>query len=104
MSSWISPTARQAEKLEIKYRKEQGLEDFVPTGAKVSSVGDSSKPMGVADPSNAAMQAAAAASVAVKSSPEDRAALVKQLDDLPTDSKSVIEKMGELKTEGLAPR
>lgn len=89
--------------MEIAYRKEQGLEDFVPSGAKVSTVGDAEQ-MAKEDPSNAASQAAAAAAVAVESTPESRAALVTQLDDLPPNSKRVVEKMGQLKSEGLAPR
>ncbi|CAN0460808.1 unnamed protein product, partial [Laminaria digitata] len=94
----------EAEEMEIAYRKEQGVEDFVPTGAKVSSVGDSSGPAVAVDPSNAVALAAAAAGSAVKSTPESRAALVAQLEDLPSGSKQVIEKMRDLKTEGLAPR
>lgn len=94
----------EAEEMEIAYRKEQGLEDFVPTGAKVSSVGDASGPAVAVDPSNAVALAAAVAGSAVKSTPESRAALVAQLEDLPSGSKQVIEKMRELKTGGLAPR
>lgn len=94
----------QAEEMEIAYRKEQGLEDFVPTGAKVSSIGDASGPAVAVDPSNAVALAAAVAGATVKSTPESRAALVAQLEDLPPGSKQVIEKMKDLKAAGLAPR
>lgn len=86
--------------MEIAYRKEQGMEDFVPSSAAKIEPGATQ----VADPSNAAAQAAAAAAVAVKTTPESRATLVAQLEDLPLDSKSVIETMESLKAEGLAPR
>lgn len=90
--------------MEIAYRKEQGIEDFVPSSAAKVEAGATSAATQVADPSNAAAQAAAAAAVAVKTTPESRAALVTQLEELPSDSKSVIEKMESLKAEGLAPR
>lgn len=97
----------QAEEMEIKFRKEQGIEDFDPSAeakAKVMSAGDTARAAANADPSNLVSQAAAAAAVSVKSTPETRATLVAELDNLPPDSKQVIEKMGQLKAEGLAPR
>lgn len=91
----VSIKKKKAEELEIKYRKEQGLPDFVPTGAKVSSVGDDAA---------ADAEAESAAPVVLESTPETRAALVSRLSDLPDDSKSVVEAMNQLKAEGLAPR
>lgn len=91
--------------MEVKFRKEQGIEDFDPSEAKpVMSAGDTARAAANADPSNLVSQAAAAAAVSVKSTPETRAALVSELDNLPPDSKQVIEKMGQLKEGGLAPR
>lgn len=84
----------KAEDLEIKYRKDQGLDDFVPTGAKVSSAGGSGTPDVDSPPKP----------VVLESTPETRAALLSNLSDLPSDSKGVIAKMEELKVEGLAPR
>ncbi|CAM9958448.1 unnamed protein product [Scytosiphon promiscuus] len=94
----------EAEEMEVNFRKEQGIEDFQPTGAKVSSVGETAQAAAKADPSNMVSQAAAAASLTVESTPEKRAALVSELDNLPPNSKQVLEKMGQLKEEGLAPR
>lgn len=91
--------------MEIKYRKEQGLEDFVPSGAKISSVGETTMAAVAADPSNVSAQIAAAAASSVDSTPESRAALVEQLNDLSSeDSKAMIATMETLKTDGLAPR
>lgn len=91
----VYETEKKAEELEIKYRKEQGLPDFVPSGAKVSSVGDDAA---------AAAEAESAAPVVLESTPETRATLVSRLSDLPDDSKSVVEAMNQLKAEGYAPR
>lgn len=92
--------------MEINFRKEQGIEDFDPTAsqAPVMSAGDTARAAANADPSNLVSQAAAAAAVSAKSTPETRAALVSELDDVPPDSKQVLEKMGQLKEKGLAPR
>lgn len=102
---------KQAEELEIKFRKEQGIEDFVPAAAsaakKVSSTpAELAQAAAKADPSNLVSQTAAAAalSASVKSTPETRSTLVSELDGLPAGSKQVIEKMGQLKSDGLAPR
>lgn len=94
----------QAEEMEVKFRKEQGIEDFKPSETKAMSAGDTARAAANADPSNLVSQAAAAASVSVKSTPETRAALISELDSLPPDSTRVIEKMGQLKADGLAPR
>ncbi|CAM9620294.1 unnamed protein product [Ectocarpus sp. 4 AP-2014] len=94
----------EAEQMEVNFRKEQGIEDFKPSGAKVSSAGDTARAAAKADPSNMVSQAAAAAAVTVKSTPESRAKLVAELEGLPPNSKEVIEKMAELKSGGLAPR
>ncbi|CBN79429.1 expressed unknown protein [Ectocarpus siliculosus] len=94
----------EAEQMEVNFRKEQGIEDFKPSGAKVSSAGDTARAAAKADPSNMVSQAAAAAAVTVKSTPESRAKLVEELEGLPPTSKEVIEKMAELKSGGLAPR
>lgn len=91
--------------MEIKFRKEQGIEDFEPSkAAKAVSPAETARAAASADPSNLVSQVAAAAAVTAKTTPETRAALVNELDDLPPDSKQVIEKMGQLKSDGLAPR
>lgn len=90
--------------MEVNFRKEQGIEDFKPSGAKVSSAGETARAAAKADPSNMVSQAAAAAAVTVKSTPESRAKLVAELEGLPPSSKEVIEKMAELKSSGLTPR
>lgn len=102
---------KQAEEMEVKFRKEQGIEDFDPSAAAAakqasSSPGELAQAAAKADPSNLVSQAAAAAAVsaAVKSTPETRSALVSELDNLPASSKQVIEKMEQLKSDGLAPR
>eukprot|EP00752_Nemacystus_decipiens_P011798 g10467.t1 len=96
----------EAEEMEVKFRKEQGIEDFDPSASKtpVMSAGETARAAANADPSNLVSQAAAAAAVSVKSTPETRAALISELNDLPPDSKQVIDKMGQLKEKGLAPR
>ena len=91
----------QADEMEVAYRKEQGIENFAPSRASKAASPSATE---VADPSNAAAQAAAAAALAAGTTPESRAALVEQLEDLPSESKRVIEKMESLKSEGLAPR
>ncbi|CAM9854971.1 unnamed protein product [Ascophyllum nodosum] len=91
----------EADEMEVAYRKEQGIENFAPSRASKAASPSATE---VADPSNAAAQAAAAAALAAGTTPESRAALVEQLEDLPSESKRVIEKMESLKSEGLAPR
>lgn len=95
--------------MEVKFRKEQGIEDFDPAAqAKkvTSSPGELAQAAAKADPSNLVSQAAAAAAVSAsaKSTPETRSALVSELNNLPSTSQQVIEKMAQLKSDGLAPR
>lgn len=86
--------------LEIAYRKEQGLEDLVPVVTKANTAAENV----ARNPSNPELQAKAANAISGKWTPESRDALVAQLENLPSDSKGVIGKMGDLKGDGLAPR